>query len=415
MEEYELYDFDQLMEKIKEVNDGVNKTNKQITAAQKKNADADVSDKEAALETYAEEKKKILAAIKPLKEKRDRREEEEHKARLEVIRTGTTTTPTPPSSSTEPKWSMQSATTEMRADAQATVHEFDPNTCNIADFLTELSRVYNIYIEGEKHGDLLIPAFIRMIKSKLTPNTLDSLRRENQADFATFQEAKDTLYEKYATIRTPYQLLQNVWKVEREDNESVGDMCTRLQQKMSHAATSIAASFKKKYDRDMSLKEQADMFAGMRLLEMIQVEYPEVHTQLVVNKIDDLYDSQGIAAAATKLIARLGEAPSTTAAGYYQAPGGNRQQHRQHSGYKGGRDGHAVSGGGDLCPYDPNCFTDCGKRHPIRNAKIKKAWYDTKKKSVNNGTTPKNGSSSTQSTKGNDQPAQSFNTAHFRL
>ena len=420
MSKYDYWEFDQILEKIDELDVDVTKLEKKIKAAIKKDADADVSEHNDSIAVLTATKTKMLDALAKQSAKREkiaadreRREEELHKATVEGARNGTAPSTTLTTPSTEPKWSLQSATNEMRADAQVRVHEFDPNTCNVADFLSELSRVYNIFVVGQEHGKSLIPAFIRMVKSKLTPNTLDSLRRENKAEFTTFDEMENTLYDKYATIRTPYQLLQNVWKVDMEDNESVGDTCTRLQQKMCHAATSIAASFKKKYERDMSLKEQADMFAGMRLLEMIAGKYPEVYTQLVVNKIDNLYDSQSIAAEATKLIARLEEAPSTSAAGYYQTPGGNRQHRQRGSGYRG-RYKYAASGGADqpVCPFDEYCWSDaCIKRHPKRN---KLALEASKKKSGNNNTNG-NGPSSTQSTNGTDsKQAKSFHTTNFR-
>ena len=215
----------------------------------------------------------------------------------------------------------------MRNYVESNVMKFDPNKHAVSEFLAQLDVAYSLYVtEDLEYGNKLIPSFIQAAKSRITHLALQQIQIDGKSSFSTFDEFKKELTSRYSRLRTGFQLLEEVWLITPNENESMSDVATRLEREMAAAAGVIKSSFKEEHKKDMTVDQAFQMISAKRLLEFVKDRNQLVYQNLVA-RTTPMFNCSSIAADADQLETRFGNTDESSGS-YYAKPGGNQQMRK---------------------------------------------------------------------------------------
>ena len=230
---------------------------------------------------------------------------------------------------------------------QERVPLFDPNEGAVHTFISKLKIAYDLFVTNDSmYGPLLEGEFIRSALTRINSITLERLSSEKKATFTKFEDLEKLLAEEFAHLSTAYQLLQSFFAIDMQENETISALATRLDRLMNHVAGSIEKKFVatkvktenkgNKSDAESTVMTARDVFsmlAGQRLLDFIQYRHPNVHMQMAVTKLDNLFTITDVASEANRLIClNKGTRDSMNCFGgnnLYERAGNNKQEHAE--------------------------------------------------------------------------------------
>ena len=257
---------------------------------------------------------------------------------LEKVDNETTETTTNGSSSAAnshiPSYIVQQMTTYVRER----VGIFDPNEVSVHTFISSLKRAYELYVTTDtRYGTHLENDFVRAATSRLNGTTLERLVSQGKSNFTSFDNMEKVLTKEYSHLSTAFQLLQSFYEIDRQENETISALATRLSGMMTHVADAIVAKFAARNTSTQSADEQKhtvmtasdvfDMLAGQRLLDFIRHRHPKVHSEMAARSLDNMFSITDVANEATRLIQLL--KCTDQGSNYYGSTGGNNQKHGQ--------------------------------------------------------------------------------------
>ena len=195
---------------------------------------------------------------------------------------------------------------EMQLAIQNHVPKFTSGV-DVYTFISALELYYNLYV-ATNQGPGMEAMFIRLATSQMSVEYANAMSKQTPI-IATFDQMKTYLKLHHASKMSVFQILDQVWVMEKMQSESIRDYSHRIEDKAIEAEAIIIAKFEEKAKSSgkaetFSIRDYTKLITGEILLQRLKLESPTIYNQMC-GALDDVWSAVEISSKAMSYQERM--------------------------------------------------------------------------------------------------------------